>query len=97
MTRKEIVSQMKANQKQIEKLQAANTKLAILGYQVNDKNSRYEEKIEKQGKGKKTIIRMIGRVYWTQLFLDEGTGKKHPIERSKIVRENGVWIVGRPD
>ena len=59
-----------------------------------DEHQRFEEKEEEitiSRRPKKTEKRLIGRIHWKEEFKDEDTGKGIWIERSQIVRVNGVW------
>jgi len=59
-----------------------------------DESQRFEEAEEEviiSKRPKKTEKRLIGRVLWKEEFKDESTGKSIWIERSMVVRVNGVW------
>lgn len=59
-----------------------------------DETQRFEETEEEviiSKRPKKTEKRLIGRVLWKEEFKDESTGQPIWIERSKVVRVNGVW------
>lgn len=59
-----------------------------------DEYQRFEEKEEEvtiSRRPKKTEKRLIGRIHWKEEFKDEDTDKGIWIERSQIVRINGVW------
>jgi len=59
-----------------------------------DENQRFEETEEEviiSRRPKKTEKRLIGRVLWKEEFKDESTGQSIWIERSRVVRVNGVW------
>lgn len=50
-----------------------------------------EEEVTISKRPKKVEKRLIGRVYWKEQFKDMDTGKSIEIERSEVVRVNGVW------
>lgn len=59
-----------------------------------DESQRFEETEEEviiSRRPKKTEKQMIGRIYWKEEFKDEDTGESIWIERSEVVRVNGVW------
>lgn len=59
-----------------------------------DESQRFEETEEEviiSRRPKKTEKRLIGRVLWKEEFKDESTGQSIWIERSRVVRVNGVW------
>lgn len=59
-----------------------------------DETQRFEEAEEEviiSRRPKKTEKRLIGRIHWKEEFKDEGTGLSIWIERSQVVRVNGVW------
>ena len=59
-----------------------------------DDHQRFEEKEEEiiiSRRPKKTEKRLIGRIHWKEEFKDEDTGKGIWIERSQVVRVDGVW------
>lgn len=67
------------------------TKEAIL---LCDETQRFEETEEEviiSRRPKKTEKRLIGRVLWKEEFKDEDTMQSFWIERSRVVRVNGVW------
>ena len=59
-----------------------------------DESQRFEETEEEviiSRRPKKTEKRLIGRVLWKEEFKDGSTGQSICIERSRVVRVNGVW------
>lgn len=59
-----------------------------------DESQRFEETEEEviiSRRPKKTEKRLIGRILWEEEFKDEDTGQSIWIERSTVVRVNGVW------
>jgi hypothetical protein len=59
-----------------------------------DDYQRFEENEEEiiiSRRPKKTEKRLIGRIHWKEEFKDEDTGKGIWIERSQVVRVDGVW------
>lgn len=47
--------------------------------------------VEKDGRKKNKVERLIGRVHWNENFKDESTGEVITIERSQVVRVDGKW------
>lgn len=96
MTRQEIKEQIAANLKKIEEIELANINLKIEEYKLCDKEYWYTEGVEQRvisRKPKKLYDVVIGRVHWNEFFQDEDSpqGVGVTIERSKVVREDGVW------
>jgi hypothetical protein len=59
-----------------------------------DETQRFEEAEEEviiSRRPKKTEKRLIGRIHWKEEFKDESNGQSIWIERSRVVRVNGVW------
>ena len=59
-----------------------------------DESQRFEETEEEviiSRRPKKTEKRLIGRVLWKEEFKDGSIGQYIWIERSRVVRVNGVW------
>jgi hypothetical protein len=89
--RQKLANKAKSNLQKIEKLTADNRELLIKSYLLCDNKQQYKEDIEVHGKGKNKRSDLVGRIYWTQLYEDQSTGEKYPIERSETVRINGEW------
>ena len=91
-TRKQIEKEAK---KLHESIKAARLKLKELQkehYLLCDKKQWFTEKEETRGRGKNKEIILAGRVHWKESFIDEDNPKRPLIiERSDIVRINGVW------
>lgn len=51
--------------------------------------SDYRESIEKTKEGRKKVEQLVGRVYWKEVFKDDGSGEKIIVERSRVCRVNG--------
>lgn len=60
-----------------------------------DDTQRFEEKEElvtkREGRKKILVPCLIGRIHWKEDFKDDDTGGTITIERSRVVRVNGVW------
>jgi len=59
-----------------------------------DDHQRFEETEEDiiiSRRPKKTEKRLIGRIHWKEEFKNEDTEQSIWIERSQVVRVNGVW------
>lgn len=96
-TRASILRKIKTNLKKIEDLNKKNRELAKENCLFSDKRQQFTEEIEihkikKEGKRVDTEV-LVGRVHWKEYFRDEDNPKRRPIciERSQIVRLNGVW------
>ncbi len=80
----ELISDIKSE------IQALKRELLLLC----DDRQRFEEKEEEiiiSRRPKKTEKRLIGRIIWTEEFTDKGTGESILIDRSEVVRINGIW------
>jgi hypothetical protein len=68
------------------------------GYLLSDDEQRFEEKVEShpilkyKRKPHPWDGKLVGRIYWTEEFTDEGTGDKILIDRQRVVRVNNVWV-----
>lgn len=62
---------------------------------MSDSEQWYSENmttvIEKDGRKKNKVERLIGRVHWNEDFKDESTGEIITIERSQVVKVDGKW------
>jgi len=67
-------------------------KEAIILCDETQRFSEVEEDIIISRRPKKSEKQLIGRVHWKEEFKDEGTNKSIWIERSIVVRVNGVWL-----
>lgn len=96
--RERLKARIDANNKKIKALQDANTELHIQEIQVCDKDCWYKEEYEERilsKRPRKTEKVLVGRRYWNEFFQDgdapKGVGVI--IERSQVVRINGVWYL----
>lgn len=95
-TRKEIEDLIKEKSRQILVLKMEIDHLKIEAYQLCDDEQQYiEEDIEvvvkKRPLTKKTVRQ--GTIYWMENLIDEGTNQLYPIQRSRIVRKDGLWLL----
>lgn len=94
-TRKQIENLIKTKQRKINALSDEIDLLRIEELQICDSEQTYEEKEEEWVVKRRPITKethMIGRVHWNEDFIDEDTGNVITINRSRLVRKDGVWI-----
>ena len=94
-TRKQIENLIKAKQSKINDLSNEIDLLRIEELQICDSEKTYEEKEEEWTVKKRPLIKekhIIGRIHWVEDFIDEDTGEVFSINRSRLVRKDGVWI-----
>jgi len=64
---------------------------------ISDDKQWFTEKLETQTKRvnrkKVTEEKLIGRIHWIQNLVDGDTDEVFPLERSKVVRVDGEWII----
>lgn len=89
--RSKLNAKIEANEFKITQLRKLNVLLQRETLLLCDKKQQFEEKMETHGRGKNKEELLVGRIYWTQIFKDESTDEDFPIERTQIVRINGVW------
>jgi len=90
------MAEIKACSAELSRLQEIDHLLEIELVQVCDAQGRYEEKEEERIISKRPKVTekvMIGRKYWSEDFEDISTGKFITVERSSVVRIDGVWQV----
>lgn len=96
MTRKEIRDKIQQNNNSIQSLQQQNIEFLKADYLLSDEKQWFTEEIEKYTErvNRKKVHgeRLVGRIHFTQHFIDESTGISIPIERTQIVRINGEWV-----
>ena len=81
--RQKIRSKIAEKRNQIFQLEKEITELIKQDILVSDKQQRFTESEQEKG--------MVGVVHWKQTFMDGDTGKPIIVERSKVVRVNGIW------
>ena len=95
MNRKELEEVILSKENQISLLKKEILQLNRECLLLCDEEQRFEEKMEtitiREGRRKIKVEKLIGRVYWKEKFLDEGTGEEIVIERSQPVRVDGEW------
>lgn len=97
--RKTIHNSMVSIQKEIEKLKCQLKELKYGDFLLSDKDQWFEEKIESHPKAKyqrkPNVLdgKLVGRIFWYEDFRDGDTGGVFSIQRQKIVRIDGKWVV----
>lgn len=94
--RQELKDKRDLIEKMIEDLQKQYKELYYESLLLSDETQRYiEEEVEVviSKRPKKTKMVLRGYIQWDEKFSDEDTGKVHVIQRHRIVRENGEWVV----
>jgi len=94
-TRKQIENLIKTKQRKINALSDEIDLLRIEELQICDSEQTYEEKEEEWVVKRRPITKethVIGRVHWDEDFIDEDTGDVVTINRSRLVRKDGIWI-----
>lgn len=86
-----ILNRLESIRKQQQELEQEEIKLCRSYIQLNDEREWYTENERTVGRGKTKRTFIEGRYHWLETFTDEDTGQKVDIERSRPVRENGVW------
>jgi len=100
MTRQEIRSKILSNIEMIKQLDVENVNLRREAYLISDDTQTFKEQTEivteKEGRKKIKVEKLIGRVYWEEEFTvigDNDTPDKIKVQRSRIVKINGEWVV----
>jgi sulfate adenylyltransferase subunit 1 (EFTu-like GTPase family) len=92
--RADINKEMNDKIELIEKTEAEIIELRKEYVLLCDEYQRFEEKEEEiiiSRRPKKTVTRLIGRIYWKEEFKDEEDDTSIWIERNQVVRIDGVW------
>ena len=82
----------------IEEIRRENIELTKELYLLSDEKQWFREEVEshpKQPYQRKPHFldgKLVGRICWNDVFKDEDSGETVTIERSEVVRVNGVWI-----
>ena len=95
-TRDEIRAEIQTKRDEIVDLRADLRELLIEDARLCDEKQWYKEDIQivtLSKRPKKTRTDTVGRYHWTECFIDEDTGEKIPIDRSREVMRNGVYSV----
>ena len=95
-TRKQIEAKIQKNRGLIAKLKQENNDLYYESLLISDKEQRYIEEereviVSKRPKVTKKVL--FGMIQWDEDFIDEDTGNVVTIQRHKIVKQDGVWVV----
>lgn len=92
--RLDINNEISQKWESIEKIKSEIVALKKEELLLCDDTQRFEEREEDviiSKRPKKTEKRLIGRIHWKEEFKDEDTNKSIFVERSQVVRINGVW------
>ncbi len=93
MKKIELRQKIYSIREQIEKLKQTEIELCREYIIKNEGDGeRYDEKDYDFGRGKNKYTVKQGRHYWTDFFKDGDSGKNIAIERSRPVKEDGVWL-----
>jgi hypothetical protein len=95
-TRNQIKKDIEQRKAKISVLEDEITMLWIESCILCDDFQRYEEKEEEwtvSKRPRRTEKHIIGRIFWMEDFSDEDTGCVVTIQRSRMVRKDGVWLV----
>lgn len=90
-TQSQLNNAIQQRLKHIKKLKSQVNELYEQFMVTSGRLYRFEENEETFGRGKSKITELIGRVYWKEDFKDEDSDTVLTIERSRIVRRNGVF------
>lgn len=94
--RQELKDKRDRIKKMIEDLQKQYKELYYESLLLSDETQRYiEEEVELviSKRPKKTKVVLRGYIQWDEKFPDADTGTVYEIQRHRIVRENGEWVV----
>jgi hypothetical protein len=97
MTRKEIDVIISDNKKKIQAILDENRELSRQKCLICDEDGFFTEEIEHHPRrpyqrGRNALDgKLVGRNHWFENFKDEDTGELVTIERTEIVRIDGVW------
>ena len=94
--RKQIEAKIQKNKGIIARLKQENNDLYYESLLISDNEQKYIEEerevvVTKRPKVTKKVL--VGMIQWDEDFRDEDTGKVVTIQRHKIVKEDGVWVV----
>lgn len=93
MTRKQIHKKLLENFQKIEALKREKIELEIQNMLLcDDVQQYYECEVEIKKRGKVIGKQIHGCIKWVESFKDEATGDNISIERTQVVRINGVWL-----
>jgi len=95
-TRKQIEAKIQKNKDLIAKLKKENNDLYYESLLISDKEQKYIEEerdvvVTKRPKVTKKVV--FGMIQWDEDFRDDSTGEVVTIQRHKIVKQDGVWVV----
>ena len=92
--RNQIIKQIENRELKIKSLKNEITELERENLLFSDKNQWFveQEEVFISRRPKKTEIKLVGRVFWNENFVDEDNGEVIQIERNMIVRLNKNWV-----
>jgi len=94
--RAKIIDKIRKNEEKIKALKMQNSDLYYENLLLSDETQKYIEEerevvVTKRPKVTKKVL--FGMIQWNEDFRDDDTGEVVIIERHKIVKEDGVWVV----
>lgn len=94
--RRKIEAKIAKNKELIIQLKKDNQDLYYESLLISDKEQKYIEEereitISKRPKVTKKVL--LGMVQWDEDFIDEDTGNIVTIQRHKVVKQDGEWVV----
>jgi len=93
MTTKKIEKEIEIKTKLIEKVASEISELKrLLDFSDKGYKEDFEDIFLKNGRKKEKINAKVGRIHWTEDFIDEENGEVVSIERSKLVSIDGIWV-----
>lgn len=94
--REQIQAKIQKNKDSIAKLKKENSDLYYESLLLSDDEQQYIEEVQTRIVSKRPKITkevLVGMVRWDEDFRDEGTGEVITIQRHRIVKEDGEWVV----
>lgn len=96
-TRSEIQVEISIKKDQIGRLNSNIKNLEREALMLSDSKQQYTEKEEQHTfkEGRKNVVKtvLVGRIHWKESYIDESTGKRVYIQRSRMVKQGGEWLV----
>ena len=94
-TRYDIQNEITAKHHLLHQLQKEITKLELEDLLFSDEERWYKEKMEEVIISKRPKVvenKLIGRIHWYEPFIDEDTGNVVDVDRSRIIKCDGLFI-----
>lgn len=96
VTRKEIEDLITAKKETIQQFKKEIIELNRQALLISDEEQWFTEEkeivTECEGRKKRKVEKMVGRINWNEDFKDEDTGEVITIERSQVVKMDGDWL-----